>query len=77
MLKIKLARIGRSNQPFFRIVVMEAKSKLNGKVIAKIGSYNPLTNPSSVKLDKKSYEEWLTKGAQPTLTVARLAKTIK
>lgn len=78
MLKIKLVRRGKRNQPFFRIVVVEAKSKLEGKYVAKLGFYNPLTDKAlKVSLDKKSYLEWVAKGAQPTQTVKRIVAKIK
>ncbi|MFH2019719.1 MAG: 30S ribosomal protein S16 [bacterium] len=73
MLKIKLTRIGKKNQPQYRIVVAEARSKRDSKFIATIGYYNPLTTPSSFKLDRPQYDSWLEKGAQPTSTIRRLA----
>lgn len=75
MLKIKLSRTGKRNQPHYRIVVVEAKSKRDGKYTDKIGYYNPLTQPSIVKYDTKKLEYWLDQGAQPTDTVRNLIKT--
>ena len=72
MLKIKLTRLGKKNQPFYRIVVAERRSKRDGQYVAKLGDYNPLTDPATINLDVKAYEEWLTKGAQPTETVLSL-----
>jgi len=78
MLKIKLVRRGKRNQPFFRIVVVEAKSKRDGKYLTKLGFYNPLTEEAfKVSLNKKAYLEWLAKGAQPTETVKRIVAKIK
>lgn len=74
MLKIKLTRIGKKNQPQYRIVVAEARSKRDSKFIATIGYYNPLTTPSSYKLDLSQYDSWIAKGAQPTPTIRQLAK---
>ncbi len=74
MLKVKLMRIGKKNHPEYRVVVAEAKSKLNGKYVAQIGIYNP-HNPvekDQFKLDKKEYASWIKKGAQPTNTVKQL-----
>lgn len=76
MLKIKLTRLGKKHQPSYRIVVAEARSKRNGKYIESLGFYNPLTKPKTIKIDKKKYQEWLTKGAQPTETVRRLVKKL-
>lgn len=72
MLKIKLSRTGKKNQPSYRVVVVEAKSKRDGKYTALLGHYNPTTK--DLVLDTKEYQNWITKGAQPTLTVANLAK---
>ena len=74
MLKIKLARFGKKGQPHYRIVVNEAKSKRDGEYVAKLGEYAPTFTPKILKLDLKAYEGWLAKGAQPTETVASLAK---
>ena len=73
MLKIKLQRTGKRNQPSYRIVVQEARSKNSGTYIDLLGTYNPLTEPFTLNLDKKKYLEWVKKGAQPTDTVRRLA----
>jgi len=76
MLKIKLTRTGKKNQPSYRIVVVEAKSKRDGKYLESLGWYNPLAEKKKDKfsIDKKKYKEWLEKGAQPTKTVKRIAE---
>ena len=74
MLKIKLTRTGKRNQPSYRIVVQERRSKRDGKYIDNLGYYYPLSNPKTVKVDRKKYEEWINKGAQPTETVRRIVK---
>lgn len=74
MLKIKLARFGKKNQPHYRIIVNEARSKRDGQYVALLGHYAPTQTPKILSLDLKAYEEWLKKGAQPTDTVAGLAK---
>jgi len=74
MLKIKLTRIGKKNQPQYRIVVAEARSKRDSKFIATLGYYNPLTKPSTFELDLPQYEAWLAKGARPTPTIRSLAQ---
>jgi small subunit ribosomal protein S16 len=74
MLKIKLARFGKRNQPHYRIVVNEARSKRDGAYVALLGQYAPTQNPKILKIDLKEYQEWIKKGAQPTDTVASLAK---
>jgi small subunit ribosomal protein S16 len=74
MLKIKLARFGKKNQPHYRIVVSEQRAKRDGQYKAAIGRYVPTEQPKILELDMKAYAEWLTFGAQPTPTVASLAK---
>lgn len=76
MLKIKLQRVGKRNQAQYRIIVAEAKSKVTGKYIDLLGTYNPRLNPSEFKLDINKYKEWLKKGAQPTDTIRKLAKKL-
>lgn len=72
MLKIKLARFGKKNQPHYRIVVNEARDKRDGSYVANIGHYAPTQTPKILEIDVKAYQEWVSKGAQPTPTVARL-----
>jgi small subunit ribosomal protein S16 len=75
MLKIKLQRTGKRSHALYRIVVAEAKSKRDGKVTDLLGTYDPHTNPSTFTLNVKQYNNWLKKGAQPTETVRKLAKS--
>ena len=74
MLKIRLTRVGKRGQPAYRIVVAPQRSRRDGKYVALLGSYNPLTHPATIKLDQAAYQDWLKKGAQPTPTVRALAK---
>lgn len=74
MLKIKLQPTGRRNQRLYRIVVAEGKSKLSGKVIDTLGSYDPHKTENKITIDQKNYQEWLGKGAQPTDTIRKLVK---
>jgi len=71
MLRIRLKRIGRRGQPYYRIVVMENKSPRDGKSIQEIGFYNPRTQPTTFEIDKNAAAEWLSKGAQPSETIAQ------
>ena len=77
MLKIKLARFGKRNQPHYRIVINEARSKRDGKYIDLLGIYAPTQTPKILKLNLDLYKEWMAKGAQPTDTVAALAKRVE
>lgn len=74
MLKIKLARFGKKHQPHYRIVVNEARDKRDGRYVALVGRYTPTAHPKELVIDVKVYQDWLSKGAQPTDTVAALFK---
>jgi small subunit ribosomal protein S16 len=74
MVKIRLARTGKRNAPFFRIVVTDARTKRNGRIIEKIGFYDPKTKPPKLKFDQKRLDYWLSQGAQMTETVKKLTK---
>lgn len=71
MLKIRLKRTGRRGQAHYKIVVCEASRPRDGKTIEEIGYYNPHNKPSTFEIDKERAEYWLSKGAQPTDTVAQ------
>ncbi len=72
--KIRLKRIGKKKAPFYRVVVADSRSPRDGKFIEEIGTYNPLTNPSEVKIDAEAAKKWMSNGAQPTDTVRALLK---
>lgn len=74
MLKIKLSRYGRKKTPSYRVIVIEARSKRDGKYVDLLGYYNPLTNPVTLSIDKEKASLWIQRGAQPTDTVAYLLK---
>ncbi len=74
MVKIRLTRTGKKNQPSYRVVVVEENSRRDGKYIANLGHYSPTATPKTLVLDKVEYAAWIKKGAQPTLTVANLVK---
>lgn len=67
--KIRLARRGRKKKAIYDIVVADARAPRDGKFIAKLGLYNPNTNPATVDFDTDKAFEWVMKGAQPTDTV--------
>ncbi|MBS4042438.1 MAG: 30S ribosomal protein S16 [Chitinophagaceae bacterium] len=70
--KIRLQRHGSKKRPFYFIVVADARAPRDGKFIQKLGTYNPLTVPATIQLDRQKALEWLHKGAQPTDTVHRI-----
>ena len=72
--KIRLKRMGQKKAPFYRIIVADSRSPRDGRFIEEIGTYDPSTEPSTVKVDNELAQKWLANGAQPTETVARLFK---
>lgn len=72
--KIRLARRGRRKQPYYHIIVADARSPRDGKFIERIGSYNPMTKPATIELDRDRAFEWLMKGAQPTETARSILR---
>ena len=72
--KIRLARRGRKKQPFYHIVVADSRSPRDGKFIEQIGSYNPMTVPATIDIDRDKAFDWLNKGAQPTNTTAAILR---
>lgn len=72
--KIRLKRIGAKKSPFYRIVVADSRAPRDGRFIEEIGTYNPLTEPKTVKVDNEKALDWIKKGAKPTETVERLFK---
>jgi small subunit ribosomal protein S16 len=70
--KMRLQRHGSKKRPFYFIVVADGRAPRDGKFIEKIGTYNPLTVPATINLDRQKSLEWLNKGAQPTDTVRRI-----
>ena len=74
-LKIRLSRGGAKKKPFYRIVVAEALSPRDGKFIERLGSYNPMVkkeNADRIVLNNDRIKYWLSKGAKPTLRVAKI-----
>ena len=72
MVKIRLQRQGAKKAPFYHIVVADSRKSRDGKIIERIGTYNPMTEPSTIVLDKEKVEKWIKNGAKPTDTVKAL-----
>jgi len=70
--KLRLTRIGKKKQPYYRIVATDSRTRRDGKYIEKIGHYNPLTNPAEITIDEEKAFYWLNNGAIPTETVKNL-----
>ena len=74
MVRIRLRRQGAKRQPSYRVVVADQHSPRDGRIIENIGFYNPLTDPETVSIDAERARYWLSVGAQPSESVARLLK---
>ncbi|MCG0554524.1 30S ribosomal protein S16 [Lactiplantibacillus plantarum] len=70
--KIRLKRMGSKKNPFYRVVVADSRSPRDGRFIAQVGTYNPLTEPAQVKLEEEDILGWLNNGAQPSDTVKNI-----
>lgn len=72
MVKIRLVRMGAKKRPFYRIVVADSRERRDGPIVEAIGTYDPMKEPSEVKVDIEKAGYWLSKGAKPTDTVKKL-----
>lgn len=70
--KLRLKRMGAKKRSFYRIVAADARSPRDGRFIETVGTYNPITNPTEVKIDEEKALYWLGHGAIPTDTVRSL-----
>jgi small subunit ribosomal protein S16 len=75
MVRIRLRRVGLKGQPSYRIVVADKESPRDGRFLENIGFYNPRTNPATISVHEDKAYEWMSKGAQPTESVAMIFKT--
>ena len=74
MVKIRLTRKGAKKKPFYRVIVADSRKRRDGPFVEIIGTYNPMTDPSEIKIDTERAKYWLGCGAQPTSTVKKLLK---
>lgn len=74
MIKLRLRRVGAKKKPNYRIVVADARAKRDGRFIETVGFYNPLTEPTTIRIDDERARYWLGQGAQPTDRVAKLLR---
>ena len=77
MVKIRLQRAGAKKAPYYHIVVADSRSPRDGRIVEQIGSYDPMTNPATIKLDKEKVVKWIKNGAKPTDTVKALIEKAK
>ena len=72
--KIRLRRMGAKKSPIYRVVVADSRYPRDGRFIEEIGTYNPMANPSEIKIDADKAKQWIDNGAQPTDSVKSLLK---
>ena len=75
--KIRLKRMGKIRAPFYRVVVMDSRTKRDGRAIEEIGKYHPTEEPSVIDIDMDRAKYWISNGAQPTEAVARLLEILE
>ena len=76
MVKIRLQREGKKKAPFYHIVVADSRSPRDGRIIEQIGTFDPMTDPSTINLDLEKVEKWIKNGAKPTETVKKLIEKV-
>jgi small subunit ribosomal protein S16 len=74
MVKLRLTRIGKKKAPFYRVIATDSRTPRDSRCIEQLGWYDPMKNPSAVKIDLARVDYWIGVGAQPSETVARLIK---
>ena len=72
MVKIRLQRVGKKKAPFYHVVVADSRSPRDGKIIEQVGTFDPMTDQATIKIDTDKVATWIKNGAQPTDTVKAL-----
>lgn len=72
MVKIRLTRLGAKKKPFYRVIVADSRSRRDGPFVEILGTYDPMKEPSEIKLDVQKADHWIKNGAQPTDIVRKL-----
>jgi len=72
LVKIRLTRLGAHKRPFYRVIVADSRARRDGPFIEIIGTYDPLKEPSEIKIDLEKAKLWMQQGAQPTDSVKKL-----
>ncbi|MEN9327745.1 MAG: hypothetical protein RI947_553 [Candidatus Parcubacteria bacterium] len=70
-------RFGKKGFPFYRVVALDKRQKRDGAYIEKVGTYDPMANPSKLEIDKERYEYWVKNGAQISDGLKRILKNRK
>ncbi len=74
MLRIRLRRVGKRRQPYYRVVVADQPDRRDGDFLETLGSYDPHTDPPTLSINSERTQEWIRKGAQPSEAVAKILK---
>ena len=69
--------MGAKNNPSYRVVVADIRSARDGSFVDYLGNYDPMTDPPTIKIDQDKFNEWVSKGAQPSDSVSSLMKTLQ
>jgi small subunit ribosomal protein S16 len=72
--KIRLARFGAKKRPYYRIVAADGRMPRDGRYLEQVGTYDPMVNPVTIRLEMDRFEHWVSVGAQPSQTVASLVR---
>jgi small subunit ribosomal protein S16 len=76
MVRIRLRRTGLRHQPSYRVMVADKEAPRDGRFLENLGSYNPRTNPFEFNVDESRVYHWMSVGAQPSESVAKLMKSV-
>lgn len=76
MVKIRLTRLGVKKKPFYRVIVADSRARRDGPFIEIIGTYDPMKEPSEIKINMEKVNHWVGRGAQPTARVKRLIEKV-
>ncbi len=74
MVVLRLSRQGAKKRPFYRIIVTDSRAPRDGRRLEQVGTYDPSQNPARVQFEQEKLEQWIRRGARPSLTVAQLMK---
>lgn len=72
--RIRLSRVGATKRPSYRVVAIDSRRPRDGRALEILGYYDPLTEPATVRIDAERFAAWVSKGALPSATVAKLIK---
>ncbi|HEY6378531.1 MAG TPA: 30S ribosomal protein S16 [Candidatus Dormibacteraeota bacterium] len=72
MVKIRLKRLGARKRPYYRLVVADSRSPRDGRFIEELGTYDPISNPATLRIDAEKVRAWMSRGAQPSDTARSL-----